>query len=67
MILFLIETESKEIGRGDKKILEKIKESHKKIILIINKIDLINKEKLALIIILYKNDMILKQLFQFLL
>ena len=56
VILFLIEADSKEIGRGDKKILEKIKESNKKTILIINKIDLIDKEELAELINLYKNE-----------
>ncbi len=56
IVLFLIEADSKEIGRGDKKILEKIKESNKKCILIINKIDLVNKEELAKIIDLYKNE-----------
>ena len=56
VILFLIEADSKEIGRGDKKILEKIKESNKKTILIINKIDLIGKEELAELITLYKNE-----------
>ncbi len=56
VILFLIEADSDEIGRGDQKILEKIKESNKKTILIINKIDLINKEQLAKLIDLYKNE-----------
>ena len=56
IILFLIEADSKEIGRGDRKIVEKIKESHKKCILIINKIDLIRKEELAKLIDLYKNE-----------
>lgn len=56
VILFLIEANSKEIGRGDKKILDKIKESNKKCILIINKIDLINREELAKIIELYKDE-----------
>ena len=56
VILFLIEADSKEIGRGDKKILEKIKESNKKVILIINKVDLIKKEELAELIDLYKNE-----------
>ena len=40
LILFVIEATSDEIGRGDMRILEKIKESKKKAILIINKIDL---------------------------
>ena len=56
VVLFLIEADSKEIGRGDKKILEKIKELNKKTILIINKVDLINKEELAELIDLYKNE-----------
>lgn len=56
IILFLIEADSKEIGKGDKRILEKIKEANKKTILIINKIDLVNKEKLAEIIDMYKNE-----------
>ena len=56
VILFLIEADSKEIGRGDMKIIEKIEEANKKCILIINKIDLVNKEDLAKIIDLYKNE-----------
>lgn len=56
IILFLIEADSKEIGRGDSKILEKIKEANKKCILIINKVDLVKKEQLAEIINLYKNE-----------
>ncbi len=56
VILFLIEADSKDIGRGDQKILEKIKESNKTTILIINKIDLIKKEELAELIELYKNE-----------
>lgn len=55
VILFLIEATSTEIGRGDSRIIEKIKESNKKCILIINKVDLVNKEELANIINLYKD------------
>ena len=55
VILFLIEADSKEIGKGDTKILEKIKEKNKKCILIINKIDLVDKIELAKMIDLYKN------------
>ena len=53
VILFVIEADSKEIGKGDTKILEKIKEKNKKCILIINKIDLVNKVQLASIINIY--------------
>lgn len=56
VVLFLIEADSKEIGRGDRKILDKIKESKKKTILIINKVDLVKKEQLAELINLYKNE-----------
>ena len=40
VILFLIEADSKEIGRGDSRILEKIKEANKKTILIIASVKL---------------------------
>ena len=56
VILFLIEADSKEIGRGDSKILEKIKEANKKTILIINKIDLVEKESLLDLINLYSKE-----------
>lgn len=56
LILFIIEATSKEIGRGDSLILEKIKESNKKTILIINKIDLIKKETLIKLIDLYRKE-----------
>ena len=56
VILFLIEADSKDIGKGDRKILDKIKESKKKCILIINKVDLVNKEELIKLIDLYRNE-----------
>lgn len=56
LILFVIEATSEEIGRGDMRILEKIKESKKKTILIINKIDLVKKEKLLELIDLYQKE-----------
>ncbi len=56
LILFVIEANSEEIGRGDMKILEKIKESNKKTILIINKIDLVKKEKLLNLIYIYQKQ-----------
>ena len=56
VILFLIEADSKEVGRGDMKILDKIKESNKKTILIINKVDLVNKEELINLINIYKEQ-----------
>ena len=56
LILFLIEATSDEIGRGDRRILDKIKEAQKKTILIINKIDLVKKEKLLSLIDLYSKE-----------
>ena len=53
LILFLVEATSKEIGKGDRIILDKIIESKKKTILIINKIDLVKKEELAKLIDIY--------------
>ena len=46
VILFLIEATSTEIGKGDRMILEKLKEAGKNTILVINKIDLVKKETL---------------------
>ena len=56
IILFLIEATSNEIGRGDRRILEKIKEAKRKTILIINKIDLVKREKLLSLIDLYRKE-----------
>lgn len=56
LILFMIEATSTEIGRGDTRILEKIKESGKKAILLINKIDLIPREKLLSLIETYTKE-----------
>ena len=50
VVLFVIEATSNEIGRGDKIILDKIKESNLKTILLINKIDLVKREKLLTLI-----------------
>lgn len=56
IILFLIEATSKDIGRGDSIILEKIKEAKRKTILIINKIDLVKKESLLNLIETYRKE-----------
>ncbi len=56
VVLFLIEATSEDIGKGDRIILEKIKEAKKKTILIINKIDLVKKEKLLKLIELYSKE-----------
>ena len=54
--LFIIDATSEKIGTGDRIILDKIKELKPKTILILNKIDLIEKEKILKIIELYKNE-----------
>ena len=56
VVLFLIEATSEEIGKGDRIILDKIKEAKKKTILIINKIDLVKRETLLKLIDLYKKE-----------
>ena len=56
IILFLIEATSENIGKGDGVILDKIKEANKKTILIINKIDLIKREKLLNLIDIYRKE-----------
>lgn len=56
VILFLIEATSKDIGRGDTIILDKIKEAKRKTILIINKIDLVKRENLLSLITKYSKE-----------
>lgn len=56
VILFVVEATSEEIGKGDRIILDKIKEAGCKCILIINKIDLVNREQIAKVIEMYKNE-----------
>ena len=56
LVLFLIEATSDNIGRGDQKILEKLKEMQINTILIINKIDLVKKEKLLQLIDMYSKQ-----------
>ena len=53
VLLFLIEATSEDIGKGDRLILEKIKEVKRKTILIINKIDLVKRETLLKLIDIY--------------
>ncbi|MBP3707887.1 MAG: GTPase Era [Clostridia bacterium] len=56
VVLFVIEATSDSIGKGDRIILDRIKESNKKAILIINKIDLVRRESIAKLIDLYKDE-----------
>lgn len=56
IVLFVVEATSEEIGKGDRLILDKIIESHKKCILVINKVDLVDKAALAKLIDLYSKE-----------
>ena len=56
VILFIVEATSDKIGKGDSLILEKIREKKAKTILLINKIDLIEKEKLLKLIDTYSKE-----------
>ena len=56
IVLFVIDSTSKDIGKGDMLILEKIKELKKKTILVLNKIDLTTKEHIAELIKLYSSE-----------
>lgn len=56
IVLFLIEATSEDIGKGDRIILDKIKQANRKTILIINKIDLVKKEKLLNLIEIYSKE-----------
>ncbi len=56
VVLFLIEASNKEILLEDREALEKIREAKKPCILVINKIDLVKKEKLLDLITMYKDE-----------
>lgn len=56
IVIFLIEATSEDIGKGDRIILDKIKEAKRKTILIINKIDLVKREKLLKLIDIYSKE-----------
>lgn len=55
-ILFIIDATTTKIGTGDRIILEKIKEINRKTILILNKIDLIQKEDILKVIDMYRKE-----------
>lgn len=55
-VLFLVEATSKDISEENLEIIEKIKQTKKPCILIINKIDLVPKEKILNIINMYRNQ-----------
>ncbi len=54
IVLFLIDAEG-GFGKGDQRILERLKQDNKKVILVLNKIDRINNEKLIKLIVELKD------------
>ncbi len=56
IVLFVVDATSEDIGKGDRLILEKIIDSKKKCILVINKVDLVAKEQIAKLIELYSKE-----------
>ena len=56
IILFIVDCSKKEITKGDRLILDKIKDSNRKTILILNKIDLIQKEDILKVIDMYRKE-----------
>ncbi len=54
--LFLVDGSASKIGKGDRIILDKLKETNRKTILVINKIDLIKKEEILKVIQNYKDE-----------
>lgn len=56
VVVFVVEATSEDIGKGDRMILDKIKEANKKAILVINKIDLVDKAQVAHLINLFSKE-----------
>lgn len=56
VVVFVVEATSEDIGKGDRMILDKIKEANKKTILVINKIDLVDKAQIAHLIDLFSKE-----------
>lgn len=54
--LFVVDGSKGEFGKGDRIILNKIKDANAKTILVINKVDLIKKEEIFRLIDLYKDE-----------
>lgn len=62
VILYLVEATDKTIGHGDSKIIEELKKVETPVILIVNKVDLVEKSKLLPLIDAYSQSMQFKQI-----
>ena len=56
VVVFVVEATSEDIGKGDRMILDKIKEAKANTILVINKIDLVTKEQIFKLIEAFKDE-----------
>lgn len=56
VVLFVVEATSEGIGKGDRMILDKIKEANATTILIINKMDLVTREQIFKLIEAFKDE-----------
>lgn len=56
IILYIVDCSKREITKGDRIILEKIKQINRKTILILNKIDLVQKEEILKVIDMYRKE-----------
>lgn len=56
IILYIVDCSKREITKGDRIILEKIKQINRKTILILNKIDLVKKEEILKVIDMYRKE-----------
>lgn len=62
LIIYIIDATCSQIGKGDNIILQKIKQTNKPVILVLNKIDLAKKEKLLEVIDLYRKEYDFKEI-----
>lgn len=56
LVLYVIDASNTQIGKGDSIILEKLKQKKLKVILVLNKIDLVKKEELLKTIDMYSKE-----------
>jgi len=62
LVLFMVDGTDSQISTGDNIILKKLRENKKPVILLINKIDLVKKEKILHLIDLYRHEFDFKEI-----